>query len=166
MSSGADLNLKAQLRQYKLYHHQQTNVLIHMVFVPTILFSSICISHRINLGHGIKLSHVQSTIFALYYIFLSFGPGVLASSLLFVLNWLLDKEKIRLYLYQEIALFVMGWIFQFIGHGFFEHRRPALMDNLVQSLITAPYFVLFELLFKLGFYKELQVELERSIQEA
>lgn len=156
----AQLDLEFQLRQYKSYHREKTNVFIHMIFVPTIFFSSSCIFHRINLGHGITLAHIQSAIFSLYYIFLCLEPGLLASTLLLTLNWSLDKGKIRLHLYQEISLFVIGWIVQFIGHSYFECRRPALMDNLTQSLITAPYFVFFELLFKLGFYKRLQTKLE------
>lgn len=164
--SHAQLDLKAQLRQYKLYHNEKTNVLIHMIFVPAILFSSSCMFHRIHLGYGITLTHVQSAIFALHYLLLCFMPGLIASSLLFILNWSLDNGKIQLHLSQEVSLFVVSWIVQFIGHGYFERRRPALMDNLIQSLVTAPYFVLFEVLFKLGFYKQLQAELERSVQEA
>ena len=30
-------------------------------------------------------------------------------------------------------LFVSGWVFQFVGHGLFEKRRPRLMDNLFQG---------------------------------
>lgn len=30
-------------------------------------------------------------------------------------------------------IFTSSWIFQFIGHGVYEHRAPALMDNLVQG---------------------------------
>ena len=29
---------------------------------------------------------------------------------------------------------VIGWIAQFIGHGVFEGRKPALMDNLLQGM--------------------------------
>ena len=28
---------------------------------------------------------------------------------------------------------VIGWVAQFIGHGVFEGRKPALMDNLLQG---------------------------------
>ncbi|EPX72677.1 DUF962 family protein [Schizosaccharomyces octosporus yFS286] len=33
---------------------------------------------------------------------------------------------------------------QFIGHGFFEKKRPALLDNLVQSIFFAPLFAFLE----------------------
>jgi uncharacterized membrane protein YGL010W len=44
---------------------------------------------------------------------------------------------------------------QFIGHGVFERRKPALFDSLDQALITAPMFVLLEILFPLGYRSEL-----------
>ena len=42
---------------------------------------------------------------------------------------------------------VIAWIVQFIGHGVFEGRAPALLDNLVQALLLAPLFVWMEALF-------------------
>ena len=39
---------------------------------------------------------------------------------------------------------ITGWVLQFIGHGVFEGRAPALLDSLDQALITAPLFVLLE----------------------
>ena len=52
---------------------------------------------------------------------------------------------------------------QFIGHGKFEGRKPALLDNLVQALFLAPLFVWYEVLFKLGFYKNLKKEVDSAI---
>lgn len=44
--------------------------------------------------------------------------------------------------------FVVGWIFQFVGHAR-EGRNPAFVDDLV-GLIIGPLFVLAEALFLLG----------------
>lgn len=58
----------------------------------------------------------------------------------------------------------VSWILQFIGHGKFEGRKPALLDNLVQALFLAPLFVWYEFLFKLGFYKNLKREVDGEIE--
>jgi uncharacterized membrane protein YGL010W len=63
-----------------------------------------------------------------------------------------------------IAVHVVSWIAQFVGHGKFEGRKPALLDNLVQALFLAPLFVWYEVLFKMGFYKKLQGEVEGGIE--
>jgi uncharacterized membrane protein YGL010W len=60
---------------------------------------------------------------------------------------------------------VVSWIAQFIGHGKYEGRKPALLDNLVQALFLAPLFVWYEILFKLGFYKKLQAEVDIGIEQ-
>lgn len=59
---------------------------------------------------------------------------------------------------------MVSWILQFIGHGKFEGRKPALLDNLVQALFLAPLFVWYEILFKLGLYKGLKKEVEAAIE--
>lgn len=43
-----------------------------------------------------------------------------------------------------VGVHVVCWILQFIGHGKFEGRKPALLDNLVQALFLAPMFVWYE----------------------
>jgi uncharacterized membrane protein YGL010W len=63
-----------------------------------------------------------------------------------------------------VAVHIVSWILQFIGHGKYEGRKPALLDNLVQALFLAPLFVWYEVLFKLGFYKELQQDVEAAIE--
>ena len=45
-------------------------------------------------------------------------------------------------------LFVVGWVFQFVGHAF-EGRRPALVDNLFQAFV-GPMFIMAEFLAFVG----------------
>lgn len=63
-----------------------------------------------------------------------------------------------------LALHVVCWIFQFIGHGKFEGRAPALLDNLIQAIFLAPMFVWLEMLFKLGYRPELQARVNKKVQ--
>ena len=63
-----------------------------------------------------------------------------------------------------IGVHIISWILQFVGHGKYEGRKPALLDNLVQALFLAPLFVWYEVLFKLGFYKQLKREVESDIE--
>jgi uncharacterized membrane protein YGL010W len=63
-----------------------------------------------------------------------------------------------------VGIHLVSWILQFIGHGKYEGRRPALLDNLVQALFLAPLFVWYECLFKLGFYGELRKSVEEGIE--
>jgi 2-hydroxy fatty acid dioxygenase len=63
-----------------------------------------------------------------------------------------------------IAVHIVSWVAQFIGHGAFEGRAPALLDNLVQAIFLAPLFVWLEILFKFGYRRELQERVEKAVQ--
>lgn len=67
--------------------------------------------------------------------------------------------------YWAAGINVASWIAQFIGHGMFERRAPALLDNLVQALFLAPFFVWFEILFSLGYRPDLKGRLDKSVEE-
>merc|ERR1712110_653095 len=66
-----------------------------------------------------------------------------------------------------LAIHVVCWILQFIGHGVFEGRAPALIDSWDQAFLTAPLFVLMEILFffgyRKGFYAKIMQEVETNI---
>ncbi|KAJ9633227.1 hypothetical protein H2204_007123 [Knufia peltigerae] len=63
------------------------------------------------------------------------------------------------------AGFVASWIAQFLGHGVFEGRAPALLDNLFQAFFLAPLFVWLEILFALGYRPELKNRVEKMVQQ-
>lgn len=58
----------------------------------------------------------------------------------------------------------MSWLAQFIGHGVFEKRAPALLDNLVQAFLLAPLFVWMEILFFFGYRPELKERFEKGVE--
>lgn len=60
---------------------------------------------------------------------------------------------------------VVCWLAQFLGHGKYEGRAPALLDNLVQALFLAPFFVWFEILFFLGYRPELKRRIDKSVEQ-
>lgn len=62
-----------------------------------------------------------------------------------------------------IAVHVVCWIGQFVGHGKFEGRAPALLDNLFQAVFLAPLFVWLELLFIMGYRPELKKRVDKAV---
>ncbi|SCU93760.1 LADA_0G04764g1_1 [Lachancea dasiensis] len=158
------LDLTTQLAFYKSYHSNHTNVLIHAAFVPLILYSSLVILHRVELLAGVTLAHLLAGSFASYYVALDAKVGALAAGLLGSTVWGIGLGTLDIPCTWAWAIFFAGWASQFVGHGVFERRRPALLDNLVQSLVTAPFLILFELLFFLGLYQDLQHEIMQRVK--
>ena len=66
--------------------------------------------------------------------------------------------------YWALGLFTASWIAQFAGHAFFEGRAPALLDNLIQALILAPFFVWMEILFFFGYRPELKARVASAVE--
>jgi uncharacterized membrane protein YGL010W len=156
---------------YGRYHHDPTNQWIHIVFIPTIIATLFFMTHGavlstielggvlVNVDFGLALLAVCVPMYLMVDIF----TGVLAvlvygSSYVYSLSLYqeVDHSKEVLFgltTYQcAVALHITAWVSQFIGHGVFEGRKPALMDNIFLTLV-APAFAIIEVLAKFGHRK-------------
>lgn len=59
---------------------------------------------------------------------------------------------------------IVSWGTQFVGHGVFEKKAPALLDNIVQALFLAPFFVWLEVLFMAGYRPELRERVSTKVK--
>jgi uncharacterized membrane protein YGL010W len=122
--------------------------------------------YSLPLNFGTTLALTYSTLYVILspnIAGLSSGPLMIGvASLANRLTSTYNRSKVNTV---AIALHLVSWIAQFVGHGKYEGRKPALVDNIAQALFLAPLFVWYEVLFKLGFYKRLQKEVEVGIEE-
>jgi uncharacterized membrane protein YGL010W len=122
--------------------------------------------YSLPLNFGTTLALTYSTLYLILspnIAGLSSGPLMIGvASLANRLTSTYNRSKVNTV---AIALHLVSWIAQFVGHGKYEGRKPALVDNIAQALFLAPLFVWYEVLFKLGFYKRLQKEVEVGIEE-
>ena len=77
-----------------------------------------------------------------------------------------DADYIAGISYFKFLLYLQAssWIAQFIGHGVFERRAPALMNNILTTLV-APNFVIIEVLYFFGYNKKQIEECQKIIDE-
>lgn len=91
----------------------------------------------------------------LYYIKLhwrlALGLALFILPVILTTEWLYTLGYASIWL--GITVFVIGWIFQFIGHKY-EKAKPAFIDDLNQLLI-GPFFLMAEVFFMLGLEGEL-----------
>ncbi|SCZ98918.1 BZ3500_MvSof-1268-A1-R1_Chr3-1g05708 [Microbotryum saponariae] len=178
-------DLESQFTFYGSYHTNKINVLIHIVCVPMILFTALILTHGLSnhtffrfqvplpaqLGFGKEIDVRATFPFlyaagnALYFTILEPVAGMLYAPVLLTMghmsNVLYDTRSDAMQ--KATVVFVASWIAQFIGHGKFEGRAPALFNSLFQSLVLAVFFVWLELLFFLGYRPELHKKLQNSI---
>merc|ERR1719175_101315 len=127
-------------------------------------------------GVPLTLATITTAIYVVSYLMMDPVAGGLGALLMLFLNqWTYrlvaaGAPVAGFPLWQAVLAFhVAAWIAQFIGHGVFEGRAPALLDSWDQAFITAPLFVLLEVLFFLGyrkqFYDECIVEVDKNIAD-
>jgi uncharacterized membrane protein YGL010W len=124
------------LAQYADSHRNPTNELIHFVCIPLIVFTLLGILWVI--GPPVA---VAACLAALVYYFrlsrpLAFGMLLLSAVMLGVLAMMPPLTALPL----SIAIFVLAWIGQFIGHKI-EGKKPSFFDDL-RFLLIGPLFVL------------------------
>ncbi|CAL9031311.1 PREDICTED: uncharacterized endoplasmic reticulum membrane protein C16E8.02 [Prunus mume] len=179
-------DLERHFAFYGAYHSNPVNILIHTVFVWPILFTSLVLLYftpslytfPAGLSHGFLLNFgfVFTVIYALFYVCLDKKAGSLAA-LLCVLCWvgaslLAGRLGFSLAWKVVLAAQLFCWTGQFIGHGVFEKRAPALLDNLVQAFLMAPFFVLLEVLQTAfgyepypGFHASVKEKIDANLKE-
>jgi len=124
------------LDQYADSHRNPTNELIHVVCVPLIVFTLLGILWSI---HPLLAWAAGLATLAWYgRLSLPFAAGMLA--LFLAMMGLLSLMPPLTVLPLSIAIFVVAWIGQFIGHKI-EGKKPSFLDDL-RFLLVGPLFVL------------------------
>ncbi|KAJ1918921.1 hypothetical protein H4219_002277 [Mycoemilia scoparia] len=181
-------NLRQQFAFYGEYHNQFVNVLLHITCVPIILWTAM-----VFLSYTGPLCSVFDSYLSLVPDFLKFGmleSNAATSLLVLFVSYYFILEPIATLLYlpflytflvtatsfahnnpeslkYALGLHVIAWIAQFVGHGVFEKRAPALLDNILQAVVMAPFFVFLEVLFFIGYrpqlYKDIKADIDSRI---
>lgn len=110
---------------------------------------------------------IGAFIYAFFYILLEPVAGGLLAPLVISFaacgNYLLGTYGMDVN-YWAGGIHIVSWLAQFVGHGKFEGRAPALLDNLVQALLLAPLFVWMEVLFFFGYRPELKARMDKNVE--
>ena len=135
-NAGNKRNIHTLLDQYSESHRNPTNERFHFVCVPLIVFSLLGILWSLH-----PVAALAAVGWAMWYYFqLSkpFALGMLAMSALMLAILAIMPPMTVLPL--SIAVFVVAWIGQFIGHKI-EGKKPSFLDDL-RFLLIGPLFVL------------------------
>ncbi|KZS98093.1 DUF962-domain-containing protein [Sistotremastrum niveocremeum HHB9708] len=169
-----------QLSFYGSYHNNKVNIIIHTICVPLILWSAFVFGSLIptpwpanvlptiqltsNLVFQPNVPALVASIYQLYYFVLE--P---TAALLYVPQMIFMVLHATAFSHAangiKIAAWIhfFSWIAQFIGHGVAERRAPALLDNILQAFVLAPFFVHLETLFTLGYNPGLHKRIQNNV---
>ena len=141
---GTERRLDRLLAHYAESHRNPTNELIHVIAIPAIMFSIVGLLFALH--PWVAYTFVGASL--VYYALLH-SPVLLAimaawTVLLVGVATAMGERALVI----SISVFVVGWIFQFIGHKI-EGKKPSFFED-IQYLWVGPLFVVTLALRKLG----------------
>lgn len=138
-------DIQTLFADYASYHRTSGNKLFHRLGIPMIMLTLIGMLVRVPLFavNGVRVDAAMLLI-----------AGAMAWY--FIVEWRLALAMLAVSIgfyflgaampmWLNVALFVLGWIFQGIGHSVYEKRKPAFMRNFVH-LLVGPLWILNDLI--------------------
>ena len=158
------------LAQYACYHRDKRNIVTHLVGIPLIVLAIVTLLARLQfftIG-SLSVSAALLVVIAavVFYLRLDTGLGLLMGVLLALCLWVgqqIAAAPTAVWLSWGIGMFIVGWVWQFIGH-YFEGRKPAFVDDLM-GLAIGPLFVVAEVVFMLGLRRTLRHDVEDRVAQ-
>ena len=139
--------LAAYFRDYGNFHRTHGNEICHFFGIPMILLAIVGLLARVTLGPEfspeLRLDlGILSALGALaWYLMLDWRVGA-PFGLVLLGNYFLGRAIPAPWLW---VLFVVGWIFQLVGHYKYEKKSPAFLKN-IEHLLIGPLWVFSRLL--------------------
>jgi uncharacterized membrane protein YGL010W len=152
---------RSQLAAYASVHRDWRNKATHFVGIPIIVFSLLLLlslwSFEVG-GRQWTLSLAVAIVAVLGWMALDLGVGVVMALTMAVAWYAAEALAGSLGTPSAvwmafIALFVGGWVLQFLGHHY-EGKRPALLANIFQGFI-GPMFLVAEAMVVMGQRRDL-----------
>jgi len=153
-----------QLSTYKSVHLNPKNIRTHFVGIPLIIWSLFLLLNLIPVNFfalddpAISINVAGAFTIGVLIYYISLHVRLAIGLTLFIIPVLYTSHLVAQSqgaIWIALAVFVIGWVFQLIGHKY-EKAKPAFVDDLNQLLI-GPFFLMAEVYFMLG--------LERALDE-
>jgi len=120
--------------EYAGYHQDIRNRRAHAVGIPLIVLGLLGLLSLLQLG-PVDLAVVAAIAVLLYYAAIDARGAFIAAVVFAFLYGLATHLPWEV----NVGAFVLGWVFQLVGHRF-EGNKPKFLENLVYLLIAPLYF--------------------------
>ena len=130
---------------YAAYHRTPGNKAFHRLGIPMIMLTLIGMLTHVTLLDvaTIRLDAAMILIAASTAYYFAIEWRLAVAMLVVSIIFYFVGAWIPFWL--NVALFVLGWIFQFIGHSVYEKKQPAFFRNFVHLLI-GPLWILNDII--------------------
>src|SRR5438874_1349144 len=132
--------IRSLFADYAAYHQTKGNKWFHRVGIPLIMISLLGLLTNANVTVGglrVDLAMLLIAVAEVVYLILDWRLG--AVMLVVSVGFYFLGAAMPLWL--NVTLFVLGWIFQFLGHSVYEKKSPAFLTNALH-LLVGPLWIL------------------------
>jgi uncharacterized membrane protein YGL010W len=145
--------LEAYIHEYSESHRNPTNILIHKICVPAIMFSLLGILKAFPVPESwpmwLDWSNVFIILALIYYSHFKSLRVVLAIIVMLIpMVLILETLRPRFFIF-SVLVFILAWIGQFIGHKI-EGAKPSFFKDLF-FLLIGPVWTMNSLSAQAGF---------------
>jgi uncharacterized membrane protein YGL010W len=147
---------RRQLTCYAAYHRDRVNCAMHCLGIPIIFLAVLILLALRPVPVGSLEVSIGTLLLLLpmtYWIAVDTGVGTAMLLPVALLaaggEWIARSAATASVLSIATVIFMVGWVFQIVGHAVFERRKPAFVDDATQMLI-GPMFVMAKILVWLG----------------
>ncbi|MGZ7080379.1 MAG: Mpo1 family 2-hydroxy fatty acid dioxygenase [Thermoanaerobaculia bacterium] len=132
--------IESLFADYASYHRTRGNKMCHRVGIPLIVLTLIGMLARVSVRvSDMRIDAAMLLIVAAFAYYVALEWRLAIAMLAVSIAFYFAGRALPMWL--NVALFILGWIFQFIGHSAYEHRQPAFMRNLLH-LMVGPLWIL------------------------
>lgn len=144
------------LSDYGVSHTVAMNKRLHWVGIPLIVFSLFGLLWAIPIPRSVvwlyaNVATIVAILIIVYYSLLSLRLAIgmaLVFALMLGMLGFIDIILGKGFVVSMVAVFVIGWVFQFVGH-MIEGKKPSFFEDL-QFLLIGPLWLLADLYRRAG----------------
>jgi len=122
---------------YASHHQTKGNKWFHRVGIPMIMLSGLGMLARVHIAPYVDAAILLIIFAEVVYMILDWR----LAALMLLVSAAFYFAGSALPFWVNVALFVLGWILQFVGHSVYEKRQPAFLTNALH-LLVGPLWIL------------------------
>ena len=133
-------DIRSLFADYASYHQTKGNKWFHRFGIPLIMLTLLGMLARAGVSAGgvrVDLAMLLIVVAEVVYLMLDWRLG----AVMLVVSVAFYFLGAAMPFWLNAALFVVGWIFQFLGHSVYEKKSPAFLTNALH-LLVGPLWIL------------------------
>ena len=130
-------DISSLFADYASHHQTRGNKWFHRFGIPMIMLSLIGMLARVPVAPHVDAAILLIVLAEIVYAILDWRLG----AIMLLISAAFYFAGTALPFWINVVLFVVGWIFQFVGHSVYEKRQPAFLTNALH-LLVGPLWIL------------------------